>query len=81
VTALDHEVAARVARHGPLHLDEVLDLALYDPERGFYGSGAGAAGRGRDFLMPSDPPTAIVLRLAKSMPSTTVSGTSMASDG
>ena len=50
MTALDREVAARVRRHGPLHLDEVLDLALYDPERGFYGSGAGAAGRGRDFL-------------------------------
>jgi SAM-dependent MidA family methyltransferase len=49
-TPLDREVARRVARHGPLHLDEVLDVALYDPEHGFYGSGVGAAGRRGDFL-------------------------------
>ena len=49
-TPLDAEVAARIERHGPLHLDEVLDLALYDPDHGFYGAGAGSAGRRGDFL-------------------------------
>jgi SAM-dependent MidA family methyltransferase len=42
-------VLQRIHRHGPRPFDEVLELALYDPEHGFYGTGAGA-GRGRDFL-------------------------------
>lgn len=42
-------VAERVRRFGPLRFDEVVDLALYHPEHGFYPSGAGA-GRGGDFL-------------------------------
>jgi SAM-dependent MidA family methyltransferase len=49
-TPLDHEVARRIHRHGPIGFDEVVELALYDPEHGFYGSGAGAAGRRADFL-------------------------------
>ncbi len=49
-TAVDRQVADRIARHGPLHLDEVIDLALYDPQHGFYGSGVGSAGRRGDFL-------------------------------
>ena len=49
-TAIDRQVADRIARHGPLHLDEVIDLALYDPQHGFYGSGVGSAGRRGDFL-------------------------------
>jgi SAM-dependent MidA family methyltransferase len=49
-TAIDREVAHRIARHGPLHLDEVIDLALYDPQHGFYGSGQGSAGLRGDFL-------------------------------
>jgi len=42
-------VQAAIARLGSIRFDEALELALYDPEHGFYGSGGGA-GRGRDFL-------------------------------
>src|SRR5207248_1543607 len=42
-------VAERARRFGPLPYDEVLELALYHPDHGFYGRGAGA-GRGADFL-------------------------------
>jgi len=38
-----------VHRSGPLGYDEIIDLALYDPEYGFYESGGGA-GRQGDFL-------------------------------
>lgn len=46
---MTEEVAERARRFGPLRYDEVLQLALYDEERGFYGRGGGA-GRGADFL-------------------------------
>ena len=42
-------VAERARRLGPLPFDEVMELALYHPEHGFYSSG-GAAGRSGDFL-------------------------------
>ncbi len=43
-------VAARIRRHGPLPFDDVVELALYDLEHGFYSQG-GAAGRRRgDFI-------------------------------
>ena len=42
-------VVQQVRRLGPLRFDEVLELALYHEELGFYGSGSGA-GRGGDFL-------------------------------
>src|SRR5436305_2859590 len=42
-------VAERARRLGPLPFDEVVELALYHPEHGFYSSGGGA-GRGGDFL-------------------------------
>ena len=42
-------VAERAHRFGPLPFGEVVELALYDPEHGFY-SGGGAAGRSGDFL-------------------------------
>ena len=43
-------VAARIRRHGPLPFDDVVELALYDSEHGFYSQG-GAAGRRRgDFI-------------------------------
>jgi SAM-dependent MidA family methyltransferase len=42
-------VAERARRLGPLPFDDVLELALYHPEHGFYGRGGGA-GRGADFL-------------------------------
>ena len=42
-------VAERARRLGPLPFDEVVELALYHPEHGFYSSG-GEAGRAGDFL-------------------------------
>ena len=42
-------VRAEVARRGPLPLEEVVDLALYHPDVGFY-SRVGQAGRDGDFL-------------------------------
>ncbi|HEY5156055.1 MAG TPA: SAM-dependent methyltransferase [Acidimicrobiales bacterium] len=50
VTPLDREVVARIHRHGPIGCGPVIDLALYDPDDGFYGSGRGRAGRRGDFL-------------------------------
>lgn len=46
---LEIELATRIRRRGPLPFDEVMDLALYDPIRGFYVAG-GAAGRRGDFI-------------------------------
>lgn len=48
-TPLDVLVASRVRRRGPLAFDEVMDLALYHPEHGFYAKG-GQAGRRGDFI-------------------------------
>ncbi|MEZ5231573.1 MAG: SAM-dependent methyltransferase [Acidimicrobiales bacterium] len=35
---------------GPQRFDAFMEAALYDPDRGFYGAGAGGAGRRGDFL-------------------------------
>ena len=43
-------VADQIRRHGALPLDRVLELALYDPRRGFYEAGGRAGGRHGDFL-------------------------------
>ncbi|HEX2275002.1 MAG TPA: SAM-dependent methyltransferase [Acidimicrobiales bacterium] len=42
-------VAQRASRFGPLPFDEVVDLALYHPQLGFYAAARGA-GRERDFV-------------------------------
>jgi len=42
-------VAERARRDGPLRYDQVVELALYHPDLGFYEQGRGA-GRGQDFL-------------------------------
>jgi SAM-dependent MidA family methyltransferase len=47
---LEQTVAALVHRHGPIPFAEVMRLALYDAERGFYAAGTGAAGRRGDFI-------------------------------
>jgi SAM-dependent MidA family methyltransferase len=43
------EVAERIRRHGPRPFEEVVDLALYHPEHGFYAA-VGSAGRRGDFI-------------------------------
>ena len=48
-TPIAELVVERARRLGPLPFDEVVELALYHPEHGFYTSG-GAAGRGGDFI-------------------------------
>jgi SAM-dependent MidA family methyltransferase len=48
-TPVARRLAERVDRHGPRPFSEVVELALYDPELGFYAAG-GAAGRRGDFL-------------------------------
>jgi SAM-dependent MidA family methyltransferase len=48
VSQLAERLAERIARHGPLPLEEFVDAALYDAG-GFYASGASAGRRG-DFL-------------------------------
>jgi SAM-dependent MidA family methyltransferase len=49
MNALEREVAERVAARGPVPFSEVMELALYEPEHGFYSSG-GSAGRRGDFI-------------------------------
>ncbi|WP_208029015.1 SAM-dependent methyltransferase [Rhabdothermincola sediminis] len=46
---VEREVRARIDRYGPLPFDDVIELALYDPDHGFYTSG-GLAGRRGDFI-------------------------------
>jgi SAM-dependent MidA family methyltransferase len=46
---LERRVAGEIERRGPVPFSEVMDLALYDPELGFYATG-GAAGRRGDFI-------------------------------
>ena len=49
MTPVEELVRAAIERRGPLPFDEVMALALYDPEHGFYATG-GRAGRRGDFL-------------------------------
>ncbi|MBV9043451.1 MAG: SAM-dependent methyltransferase, partial [Acidimicrobiia bacterium] len=49
MTEVAELVAERARRLGPIPFDEVVELALYHAEHGFYSSG-GAAGRSGDFL-------------------------------
>jgi SAM-dependent MidA family methyltransferase len=46
---LEQRVAAAIRRRGPLPFSEVMELALYDPEFGFYAA-TGSAGRRGDFI-------------------------------
>ena len=50
MTTLTERVAAEIRRHGPLPLERVLQLALYDPAGGFYETGGRSGRRHGDFL-------------------------------
>jgi NADH dehydrogenase [ubiquinone] 1 alpha subcomplex assembly factor 7 len=50
---LEQRVADEIRRRGPVPFSEVMDLALYDPEHGFYASG-GTAGRRGDFITSAE---------------------------
>jgi NADH dehydrogenase [ubiquinone] 1 alpha subcomplex assembly factor 7 len=43
-------IAAEIRRHGPLPLERVLEVALYDPAGGFYETGGRSGARQGDFL-------------------------------
>jgi SAM-dependent MidA family methyltransferase len=47
---LGDRLAARIRRQGPLPFDAFLELALYDPDGGFFATGHGAGRGGADFL-------------------------------
>lgn len=44
-STLPGRVAGLIERHGPIGVDALLELALYDPLHGFYAGGGGRAGR------------------------------------
>lgn len=44
------KIASEIAAHGPLPFDRFMELALYDPDGGFFGSGGLRSHRGGDFL-------------------------------
>ncbi|MFP5377756.1 MAG: SAM-dependent methyltransferase [Acidimicrobiia bacterium] len=48
--AAARRVRERIARLGPLSFEDFLDIALYDPEGGFFAGGGGGAGRRGHFL-------------------------------
>ena len=49
-TPVETEVATRIRRRGPIPFSEVVELALYHHDHGFYAGGAGRAGHRGDFL-------------------------------
>src|SRR5688500_15098220 len=46
---MNNAIAARIEREGPIRFDAYMELALYEPQSGFFASGAGA-GRRSDFI-------------------------------
>jgi SAM-dependent MidA family methyltransferase len=50
VNPLEELIAKRVGRFGPLPFDQVMDLALYHPELGFYAAGGRPGRREGDFI-------------------------------
>ena len=53
MTGAETKVRAAIARRGPLPFDALVELALYDPEVGFYATD-GRAGRRADFLTSAE---------------------------
>ena len=48
-TVLADKLRERIAREGPLRVDDFVRAALYDPEEGYYARGARIGGAGADF--------------------------------
>jgi NADH dehydrogenase [ubiquinone] 1 alpha subcomplex assembly factor 7 len=44
------KIFAAIDEAGPLPFDRYMDMCLYDPDEGFFGSGRGAPGKDADFL-------------------------------
>ena len=44
------ELAARISRRGSIGFDELVDVALYHPDGGFFAAGGGAGHAGADFV-------------------------------
>ncbi|GIU85687.1 MAG: ATP synthase subunit beta [Acidimicrobiia bacterium] len=47
---LTRTIAQRIRREGPIPFDVFMELALYDPEHGFFATGGGAGRHGGDFV-------------------------------
>jgi SAM-dependent MidA family methyltransferase len=47
---LAERIGAEIAAGGPMTFARFMEIALYDPEAGYYAAGAGGPGRERDFL-------------------------------
>ena len=43
-------IRAEISAHGPMSFARFMELALYEPERGYYSSGRAAIGRQGDFF-------------------------------
>jgi SAM-dependent MidA family methyltransferase len=48
--SLERVLAERIRRNGPITFAEFQDVALYDPDGGFFSTGGGAGRVGRDFV-------------------------------
>lgn len=46
---LDKKIAAEIAAKGPITFARFMEMALYDPEEGYYAAGKAEIGRGGDF--------------------------------
>ena len=53
--ALVASIHAEIEHDGPMTFARFMELALYDPERGYYRSGADRPGRAGDFLTARGP--------------------------
>ena len=52
--ALLRRVREEIERRGPMPFSRFMELALYDPEHGYYASGPDRLGRGGDYYTASD---------------------------
>src|SRR4051794_37799711 len=54
-----------IARDGPMTFARFMEIALYDPERGYYRGAAARPGRGGDFPTPPEAPPIFGRALAR----------------
>jgi SAM-dependent MidA family methyltransferase len=52
--SLADDLRARIAADGPVRVRDAMELALYDPERGYYAKGPRIGGEGADFYTASN---------------------------
>jgi SAM-dependent MidA family methyltransferase len=62
---LRERLAERIRRAGPITFAEYQELALYDPDGGFFATGAGAGRAGRDFVTSPETGSLFGLLIAR----------------